>query len=125
MNMSFETNGFYSPYSPVGAISALSVNPYMAAIPPVTLEQYRNRQDFTTSLMANQVDFMGKINPLFSTSRDTRLGMTKSLFARQADFSSNFSPYSVGNLAYSNRNLGNYAMNRGAYALGNSFSMLA
>ena len=108
-------NGYYSPYMPY----------MMAAIQPVTLDQYRNNQRFTTSLMTDQINFLGKINPFLSPSRDTRLDMTKSLFAYQADFSNKFSPYSSANMASTNKMLGNYPMNMSSFGLGNAFSMMA
>ena len=74
------------------------MNPYMMMMPPQNMEQFNNKQKLTNDLQMKQINFMGKINPFLSTSKDTRMDMTKSLFNYQAGFSDAFNPYSKGNL---------------------------
>ena len=94
----------------------------MMAMQPQTLEQYRNRQMFASDLQMNQINFMGNINPLLSTSRDLRMDMTKSLFSRQADFSEAYSPFSSGNMFAKNK-MTNILGNNQGNMISNPFAM--
>jgi hypothetical protein len=91
------------------------MNPYMMMVmPPQTAEQFGNKQRLMTDLQMKQIDFMGKINPFLSTSRDTRMDMSKSLFDFQAGFSDAYNPYASGNLDRTKRmmnTMSDYQMN--------------
>lgn len=96
----YPTNGMYNPYGAMGNPYMMGMmNPYMMmAMQPQTLEQFKNKGKITNELQMKQINFMGKINPFFSTSKDTRLNMQKSLFNYQADFSDKYNPYAKTNV---------------------------
>lgn len=86
------------PISPV--MSYGMCDPYMMGMGmyPQNLQQYKNMQGLSNDLRVSQVNFMGKVNPFFSVSKDDRLSFLKGFGNRQAEMSSIFSPYSDQNI---------------------------
>jgi len=87
-------------YNPYMMGMGVAYNPYMMGMGmyPQTLEQYKNMQTVSSEMTGNQISFMGKINPFFSTSRNERMGFQRSMSDYQADLVDIYSPYSKGNI---------------------------
>ena len=119
----YPIDGMCNPYMSMGNPYMMGgMNPYMMMMPPQNMEQFENKQKLTTDLQMKQINFMGKINPFLSTSKNTRMDMSKSLFNYQAGFSDAYNPYSKGNLN-ATKNMMNTASDYQMNMMMNPFAM--
>lgn len=114
--------GAFSPYSMYGGMYGMGMMGY--GMGPQTLEQYRNMRTMTSDLQANQVSFMGRINPIFGLNQNnSRSEFLKSLGASRAEMSSVFSPYSSKNIGQTREMMSSMAQLQ-AQMMINPFSMM-
>lgn len=108
--------GIASPYSAYGNMYGMGMMGY--GMGPQTLEQYRNMRTLTGDLQANQVSFMGRINPIFGINQNgKRSEFLKALGASRAEMSNVFSPYSSRNIGQTKEMMSSMAQLQAQMAL--------